>query len=261
MKKIALGIEYLGSNYCGYQRQKHCPTVQGNLEKAIADIADEPIELMCAGRTDTGVHAIGQVVHFELNNERPLKAWRYGVNTKLPSDIRVCWAREVSHEFHARFSAVARQYRYVVFNRVAHSAVLANRVTGLSERLDEKVMNQAAQVLIGEHDFSSFRASSCQASNAFRAVEFVSVTRKGHFVFIDIKANAFVHHMVRNIVGSLFYIGWSKRPVEWMAELLALKDRTKAAPTAPASGLYFVNAFYPEEFNIPQVALDEVLWQ
>ncbi len=261
MKKIALGIEYLGSNYCGYQRQLDCPTVQGHLEQAVSSIANTSIGLVCAGRTDTGVHAIGQVVHFELAAERPLKAWLQGANTKLPADIRVRWAQVVDDRFHARFSAIARQYRYVIFNRSVNSAVLSNRVTWLYSELDVEKMNLAAQSLVGYHDFSSFRASGCQASNALRTIEFISVERKGDFVFIDIKANAFLHHMVRNIAGTLFQIGLSQKPVEWVAELLALQDRTKAAPTGPASGLYFVNAFYPDEFDIPQIALDEVLWQ
>ncbi len=259
--KIALGIEYLGTNYCGYQRQLECPTVQGHLEAGLSSIANEPVGLICAGRTDTGVHAIGQVVHFELGVERPMKAWLQGANTKLPTDIRIAWAQEVVEDFHARFSAVARQYRYVIFNRSVNSAVLANRVTWLYSELDVEKMHLAAQSLVGYHDFSSFRASGCQASNALRTVEFISVSRKGDFVFIDIKANAFLHHMVRNIAGTLFQIGLSQKPVEWVAELLTLKDRTKAAPTAPPTGLYFVNAFYPEKFNIPLVALDEVLWQ
>lgn len=259
--KVALGIEYLGSNYCGYQKQLECPTVQGHLEVALSSIANTPIKLICAGRTDTGVHAIGQVVHFELDVERPMKAWLQGANTKLPTDIRIAWAQPVAEGFHARFSAVARQYRYVIFNRTVNSAVLANRVTWLYSPLDVEKMHLAAQSLVGHQDFSSFRASGCQAANALRTVEFVSVSRKGDFVFIDIKANAFLHHMVRNIAGTLFQVGLSQKPVEWVAELLALQDRTKAAPTGPASGLYFVNAFYPEEFKIPKVALDEVLWQ
>jgi len=261
VKKIALGIEYLGTNYCGYQRQKECPSVQGHLEVALSSIANEPIGLVCAGRTDTGVHAIGQVVHFDMEAERPIRAWLQGANTKLPTDIRISWAQEVSDKFHARFSAVARQYRYVIYNRRVNSAVLANRVTWVYSELDADKMHQAAQSMVGHNDYSSFRASGCQAANALRTIEFISVSRQGDFVFIDIKANAFLHHMVRNIAGTLFQIGLSQKPVEWVAELLALKDRTKAAPTGPAGGLYFVNAFYPDEFNIPQVPLDEVLWQ
>jgi tRNA pseudouridine38-40 synthase len=259
--KIALGIEYQGTQYCGYQRQLDCPTVQGNLERALSSIANEPIGLTCAGRTDTGVHAVGQVVHFETASIRQLKAWVQGANTKLPLDIRISWAKEVGEDFHARFSAGSRQYRYVIYNRGVNSAVLANRVTWIYSHLDVDKMHQGAQALLGHHDFSSFRASGCQANNALRTIESVSVSRKGNFVFIDIQANAFLHHMVRNIAGTLFQLGLSEKPVEWVAELLTLMDRTKAAGTAPASGLYFVNAFYPEQYEIPKVALDEVLWQ
>ncbi|NPA72285.1 MAG: tRNA pseudouridine(38-40) synthase TruA [Gammaproteobacteria bacterium] len=260
MKRIALGIEYQGTQYCGYQKQLDCPTVQGHLEAALADIANEPIALTCAGRTDTGVHAVGQVVHFETKAARGLKAWVQGANTKLPTDIRISWAKEVTDTFHARFSAGSRQYRYVIFNRPVASAVLANRVTHVSAPLDDKAMHEAAQSLLGEHDFSSFRASGCQANNAIRTVEKVSVTRQADFIFIDIQANAFLHHMVRNITGTLLQVGQNKSPVEWVAEVLALQDRTKAGVTAPAAGLYFVNAFYPERFGLQQVVLDGVLW-
>lgn len=259
--KIALGIEYQGTHYCGWQRQKHCDSVQAQVEAALTEIAAETISLFCAGRTDTGVHALGQVVHFETSSERPTKAWVQGVNTKLPGEVRVAWAQTMDEAFHARFSAFARQYRYVIFNRPVHSAVLHNRVTWEPYALDVDKMNAAAQALIGEQDFSSFRASQCQAEHAMREVQSVQVSRRGDMVFVDIKANAFLHHMVRNIVGSLMQVGKGQQSVNWIAELLALKDRTKAAPTAPASGLYFVNAFYPDEFNIPQVALNEILWQ
>ncbi|CAN8140536.1 tRNA pseudouridine(38-40) synthase [uncultured Thiomicrorhabdus sp.] len=261
--RIALGIEYLGGAYCGYQRQKHCQSVQEYLEKALSSIANETIELFCAGRTDTGVHAIGQVVHFNTNAVRPEKAWIQGANTHLPADIRIAWMQEVpggDDGFHARFSAVARQYRYVIYNRKVHSAVLAGRVTHEPYPLNAELMNQAAQALIGEQDFSSFRAAACQASHAMRNVQSVQVGRVGGFVLIDIQANAFLHHMVRNIVGSLIQVGKQQQPVEWVADLLALQDRTKAAPTAPAEGLYFVNAIYPDVWQIPQTRLDEVLW-
>ncbi|MBO1923505.1 tRNA pseudouridine(38-40) synthase TruA [Thiomicrorhabdus sp. 6S3-12] len=259
--RIALGIEYQGGAYCGYQRQKHCPSVQEHLENALSSIAAERVELHCAGRTDTGVHAIGQVVHFETCSERPEKAWVQGTNTQLPADIRVVWAKPMGEDFHARFSAVARQYRYVIFNRRVHSAVLAGRVTHEPYKLDESRMHQAAQALIGEQDFSSFRAAACQASHAMREVQQVSVKRCGDFILIDIRANAFLHHMVRNIVGSLIEVGKGHQSVQWLADLLALQDRTQAAPTAPAEGLYFVNAIYPEGLGVPQTPLDQVLWQ
>lgn len=261
MNKIALGVEYLGTDYCGWQRQKHCESVQSQVEKALSEIASHPVDLHCAGRTDTGVHAVGQVVHFETPNERPIKAWVQGVNTKLPGDVRVRWAKAVDEAFHARFSAFARQYRYVIFNRDVHSAVLHNRVTWEPYKLDADKMHQAAQLLIGERDFSSFRAAACQASHAKREVQSIRVSRRGDMVFVDIQANAFLHHMVRNITGTLMQVGKGHKPVEWVAELLEAKDRTLAAPTAPASGLYFVNAFYPDEFELPLASLDEVLWQ
>lgn len=261
MIKIALGVEYQGTQYCGYQRQLDCPTVQAHLERALSDIANEPIALSCAGRTDTGVHAVGQVVHFQTKAVRHLRAWIEGANTKLPLDIRISWAKQVPDEFHARYSAGSRHYRYVVYNRRVNSAILAHRATWVYTRLDADAMHQSAQKLLGEHDFSSFRASGCQANNAIRTVETVSVKRKGDFVFIDIQANAFLHHMVRNIVGTLLPVGLAEKSVEWLGEVLAEKDRTKAGPTAPADGLYMVNAFYPEKYAIPRVALDEVLWQ
>lgn len=261
MPLFAIGIEYQGTAYCGWQRQKHCDSVQQNLEKALSAIANETIELNCAGRTDTGVHAIGQVAHFETEVLRPDKAWVQGVNTQLPTDIRVSWVREMSQEFHARFSAHARQYRYVIFNRKVPSAILAHRVTWEGRRLDERKMHDAAQALLGEHDFSSFRASGCQAKHPIREVQYIQVSRHGNFVFVDIKANAFLHHMVRNIVGTLLEVGRLEQSVEWVSQLLAQKDRTQAGITAPADGLYFVNAFFPQRFEVPQVVLSELLWQ
>ena len=261
MNKIALCVEYIGTNYCGWQRQSHCDSVQAQVEKALSSIAAHPVDVHCAGRTDTGVHSVGQIVHFETSVSRPNKAWVQGVNTQLPDDVRIRWAKEVEDDFHARFSAVARQYRYVIYNREVHSAVLNGRVTWEPYKLDESLMNAAAQSLIGENDFSSFRASACQASHAMREVQSIKVSRKGDFIFIDIQANAFLHHMVRNIAGTLIEVGKKHQPVSWVADLLLAKDRTLAAATAPASGLYFVNAIYPQELQIPQVALDEVLWQ
>jgi tRNA pseudouridine38-40 synthase len=261
MTKIALGIEYQGTAYCGWQRQRHCDSVQARLEAALSQIAAQPIELFCAGRTDTGVHAIGQVAHFDSSVERPLRAWLEGSNTLLPDDIRVVWARPMTKDFHARFSAQARQYRYVIFNRAVRSAVLAGRVTWERRSLDEVAMHRAAQLLVGEHDFSSFRAAECQAAHARREIQSLSVTRRGEMVFIDIQANAFLHHMVRNIAGTLMQIGRGEQAADWAGTLLALRDRTKATATAPACGLYFVNAFYPEHFAVPRVSLSELVWQ
>jgi len=259
--KIAIGVEYQGTAYCGWQFQKHCLSVQQCLERALSNIANTPIAVQCAGRTDTGVHAIGQVAHFEYESQRPLRAWVQGVNTQLPKDIRVIWAQSVPENFHARFSALARQYRYVIYNRSVHSAILADRVTWEGRLLDEHRMNVAAQALVGEQDFSAFRAAGCQAAHAKRNVQSIEVSRQQDFVFVDIQANAFLHHMVRNIVGSLMMIGRSEAPVEWIASLLSQGDRTLAGVTAPAAGLYFVNALYPPEFNIPQQPLNRLLWQ
>lgn len=262
MKRIALGVEYIGTAYCGWQRQQHCASVQSHLEEALSSIAATPISLYCAGRTDTGVHALGQVAHFETDVIRPERAWLQGVNTHLPGDIRVSWVNtQLVEDFHARFSAVARQYRYVIYNRPVHCAVLFNRVTWEKKSLDVLAMHHAAQALIGEQDFSSFRASTCQSTHARREVQWINVSRKGDFVFIDVQANAFLHHMVRNIAGSLIEVGKGVKSIEWLAEVLAKQDRTQAAPTAPASGLYFVNALYPDACGIQQVSLNEVLWQ
>jgi tRNA pseudouridine38-40 synthase len=260
MNKIALGVEYQGTAYCGWQFQKHCGSVQEFIQQALSKVADEQITLHCAGRTDAGVHAIGQVVHFETKAERPARAWIEGVNAKLPLDIRIIWQSAVTDDFNARFSAIARQYRYVIFNRQVNSAVLARRVTWINKKLDNQWMNEAAQVLLGEQDFSSFRASSCQAKNSQRDIHKISVTRNGDFIFIDLQANAFLHHMVRNIAGSLIKIGLGEKDKFWLQNLLAIKDRTKAAMTAPADGLYFVNALYPEKYNLPHNKLTELLW-
>jgi len=256
----ALGIEYLGGAYCGWQRQKHCDSVQAQLENALSKIAQTNIEVHCAGRTDTGVHGLGQVVHFVTFKQRPLSAWTQGVNTHLPRDIRVTWAKEVDESFHARFTALARQYRYVIYNRTQPSALLNGRVQWERFELNEQSMNVAGQALIGEHDFSSFRAAQCQASHGIREVQMLQVVRHGDFVHIDIRANAFVHHMVRNIAGTLMQIGRADKPVEWANELLALKDRTQACATAPPEALYFVKAVYPESFCLPQLPVNEVLW-
>ncbi len=260
MHRWALGIEYVGTAYCGWQRQGHCDSVQGQLEKALSTIAQETIDVHCAGRTDAGVHGLGQVVHFDTQSIRPHSAWVQGANTQLPRDIRVTWAHQVDEGFHARFSAQARQYRYVIYNRAQPSALLYGRTHWERHPLDAKAMNIAGQALLGEQDFSSFRAAQCQAQHGQRNIQLLCVSRREDFVHIDIKANAFVHHMVRNIAGTLMQIGRGDKPISWAGDLLALKDRTQAYATAPAEGLYFVKAFYPESFSLPQLAVNEVLW-
>ena len=251
-QRIVLGIEYNGSSFSGYQLQSAgTRTVQGELEKALSKVADEALRLTCAGRTDTGVHATGQVVHFDTVAKRELKAWVFGSNTNLPRDISVHWARQVNENFSARFSAVSRSYRYILFNRKVRSAVFQKNVAWSYEDLDENAMDLAAQYLLGEHDFSAFRSSRCQANHAIRVMQSISVKRKGDYLILDIDANAFLHHMVRNIVGTLMAIGRGEKPVEWMHKVLQGRDRKKAGMTASASGLYLVNVEYPKEYDLP----------
>lgn len=258
--KFAACIEYDGSPYCGWQRLGHAPTVQAEVERALSQVAAEPVTVVCAGRTDTGVHATGQIIHFETTAQRPLHGWLLGTNAHLPDSIALRWLQPVGEGFHARFSAVARRYRYVILNRSARPALLQRRVCWQRQALDAAAMHEAAQVLVGEQDFSSFRAAGCQAAHAVRAVHEVSVCRERDYVYIDIVANAFLHHMVRNIVGSLLPIGSGERPVGWLAELLALRDRTQAGMTAPADGLYLVHVSYPPVWGLPcEYALPQFL--
>ena len=251
--RIALGIEYDGSGFAGWQMQKHgTRTVQECVEQALSVVADEKVQIVCAGRTDTGVHATGQVVHFDCSVKRPDRAWVLGVNAHLPDDVASLWSVAVADDFSARFTATARQYRYVILNRQARSAVLSKKVTWKHGVLNELLMHQAAQALTGEQDFSSFRSSSCQAAHAMRNVHWVKVSRQQDFIYIDIEANAFLHHMVRNIVGSLIMVGQQEKPVEWIAELMQQKNRNFAGPTAAADGLYLVKVSYPETAGIVQ---------
>lgn len=252
MAKIALGIEYDGSRYFGWQRQQNVASVQQKLEEALSIIANTPCEVFCAGRTDAGVHGTGQVVHFETEAERPLQSWYFGTNVHLPADIAVKWAASVPDDFHARFSATARRYRYIIYNHKLRPAILAGGVAHYYQPLDEQKMHRAAQFLLGEHDFSSFRAAQCQSHSPNRNVHHLRVYRQQEYVIIDIQANAFVHHMVRNIVGSLMEVGLNKQPEEWISWLLAQKDRTLAAPTAKAEGLYLVDVHYPDIFQLPK---------
>ena len=255
MTRIALGIEYDGAQHFGWQRQQEVPSVQGYLEKALSTVANTTIEVQCAGRTDAGVHATGQVVHFDCEVVRPLKAWTMGVNANLPDSVAVKWCCEVGDDFHARFSATGRRYRYIIYNHKMRPAILHHGVTHVHRDLDEKRMHEAAQALLGEQDFSAFRASLCQSKTPFRNVTRVTVTRQGCYVIVDISANAFLHHMVRNIVGSLIEIGSGHQPLNWIATLLAGKDRTQAAATAKPNGLYLVDVDYPASFGLPRAVL------
>ena len=255
MAKVALGIEYDGYRYHGWQRQSHAKSVQQELEQVLSNIADQPIEVFCAGRTDTGVHATGQVIHFEITNERPLKAWTMGANTQLPNDIAVRWAHSVPDDFHARFSATARRYRYIIANTPTRPAIAHSGLTWCRAPLDVDLMNQACHYFLGEQDFAAFQAASCQSRTSYRNIHHLFVERRGAYVVIDIKANAFLHHMVRNIAGSLIEIGRQHQTPEWAQELLKGKDRTKAAATASPGGLYLVDVEYPETFALPKVAI------
>ena len=250
--KLALGIEYDGSRYYGWQRQQEVRSVQEKLEKALSKVANHPVSVFCAGRTDAGVHGTGQVVHFETTSPRADGAWTLGVNANLPEDIAVRWVKAVPDEFHARFSATARRYRYLIYNQRLRPAILGRGVTHFYHPLDAEKMHRAGQCLLGENDFTSFRAVQCQSRTPWRNVMHLNVTRQGAFVIVDIKANAFVHHMVRNIVGSLMEIGCGNQPEDWMATLLAAKDRTLAAATARAEGLYLVAVDYPSHFALPE---------
>lgn len=253
--RIALGVEYDGAKYFGWQRQRDVVSVQETLENALSKIANQTIKVQCAGRTDTGVHGTGQVVHFDLNIDqgatRVLRAWTIGVNTHLPSSIAARWAKEVPDAFHARFSATARRYRYIIYNHPLRPGILSYGLSHYHYELDEKRMHQAGQYLLGENDYSSFRASQCQSKSPWRDIHHLSVTRQGSLIIIDIKASAFVHHMVRNITGSLITVGRKQREPEWIKELLDAKDRRLASATAKPNGLYLVDVEYPAEFQLP----------
>lgn len=259
MPRIVLGIEYDGSAYAGWQWQAGKRTVQGELEAALSKIASQPINVLCAGRTDAGVHALEQVVHFDCAVEREMRGWLMGGNSYLPDDIRILWAQPAVGDFHARYSAIARAYRYVILNRPMKSALLRSQATWCYQALDERAMHSAAQTLLGEHDFSSFRAQSCQSVSPNRLMYFIDVYRREQQVIIDLCANAFLHHMVRNIAGVLMEIGMGRRPIDWTAELLVIKDRSQAAVTAPPHGLHLAAVFYPEQYGIAKHPLFDKL--
>ncbi len=250
MPRIILGIEYDGSRFHGWQWQTGKRTVQSELQAALSKIANQPVTVICAGRTDAGVHALEQVVHFDTVAERDLHAWVMGGNSQLADDVRITWAQYAIEDFHARYSAIARFYRYIILNRPMKSALLRTQVTWCYDPLDESKMHQAAQTLIGEHDFSSFRAHGCQSKSPNRLMHFIHVYRQQEKVIMDISANAFVHHMVRNIAGVLMEIGKGKKPVDWTEQLLQVKDREQGGVTAPPYGLYLGAVCYPDQYGI-----------
>lgn len=251
MTRLAAGVEYFGAPYSGWQEQDHAPTLQAKLQAALARVADRPVALTAAGRTDAGVHALQQVVHFDTDAQRAPYAWLLGANSNLPPDVSLRWVQPVSPDFHARYSAVARRYRYVIHNSRARSALLAERAAWWTYALNAEAMHEAVQVLVGEHDFSAFRAAECQSSSPMRNVHWIRVRRSGDFVVLDVQANAFLHHMVRNIAGVLLAIGQGKRPPGWCLEVLESRDRVQGGMTAPACGLYFVGPEYPPQYKVP----------
>ena len=258
MIRIVLGIEYCGRDFNGWQTQDHGRTVQQTLEKALSIVADEDIVVQCAGRTDSGVHAIQQIIHFDTDANRPMHSWVLGGNVNLPADVSIVWAKQVDDDFHARFSALRRRYRYVILNRQARHSLFHKMVSCESRTLNELHMSQAAECLVGEHDFNAYRAVSCQAKSAVRTIYSIQLQRKSHFIIMDVEANAFLHHMVRNIAGVLQAIGMGKEDISWAQTVLETKDRTQGGITALADGLYLTGVEYGKDFAIP--AVDASQW-
>ncbi len=254
MPRIALGLEYDGSSFAGWQAQVHASGIQSAVESALSFVAANPVTVTCAGRTDAGVHATMQVVHFDTPVQRTERAWVMGANANLPDSVSALWARAIAEDFHARYAALARSYRYVILNRTPRPALLRERVCWVREPLNAELMNEAAQALVGEHDFSSFRAAECQSPTPVRRLQHIQVTRLNEYVVLDVTANAFLHHMVRNIAGVLLAVGRGRQPIDWPAMLLRVRDRTQGGITAPASGLYLFGVSYPEQFAIPSSA-------
>ena len=258
--RVAAIVEYDGSGFCGWQLQDDVRTVQGAIERAIGVVANESIRVITAGRTDTGVHATGQVIHFDTSANRNPRSWVRGINSNLPQDVVVLWAQDVDDDFHARFRATGRHYQYVILNRPVPPAYLNGKVTWDYRPLDVERMQAAATLLTGTHDFSSFRTVHCQARDPVRELRTLTIQRKGETVLIHIYANAFLHHMVRNIAGVLMTIGAGEREPVWAQEVLAARDRTLGGMTAPADGLYLTSVEYPEHYNIKQLSPGPPLW-
>jgi tRNA pseudouridine38-40 synthase len=253
--RVALGVQYDGSEFRGWQAQRpETRTVQTGLERALARVADQSIHVICAGRTDAGVHGVGQVVHFDTTAVRSARSWVLGGNAHLPPDLSLNWAQPVSDDFHARFSALTRRYRYLIYNHSYRSALWHRRAAWWHPPLDAERMQEAGQLLVGEHDFSAFRAAECQARQPVRRLLELTVRRQSDSVILEVEANAFLHHMVRNIAGVLLAIGAGEQPVGWARDVLKGGDRTQAGVTAPAEGLYLMAVRYPEHFGLPEAA-------
>ena len=252
-QRLVASVEYNGSVFKGWQWQLNAsPTVQPTLEKALSFVANHPVSVVCAGRTDAGVHATRQIVHFDVTVERSLHGWKMGANANLPNDICIHWVKPVCRDFHARYKAYERRYRYVIFNSEVKPALFSQQVTWVRKPLDADAMQEASQSLLGTHDFSAFRASGCQAKSAIKTMNHINVRRFGHFVVLEVAASAFLYHMVRNIAGVLIEVGLGDRPVSWCESVLRSGNRKQAGVTAPANGLYFVDVKYPNEFAIPE---------
>ena len=248
--RIALGIEYDGTAYNGWQRQKTGLGVQQRVEEALGRVADHALEVTCAGRTDTGVHATGQVIHFDTHSTRDDRGWLLGANSNLPDDIAITWARHVDDDFHARFSATGRNYRYRILNRLQRSALQRHRAWWVYPALDAERMHLAAQQLLGEHDFSAFRAAGCRANTPQRNITSISVTREDDWITLEVSANAFLQHMVRNITGTLAKVGEGEQPLAWIRQVLASRDRKQGGIAAPPHGLTLVSVDYPQAVGI-----------
>ncbi|MCS6945625.1 MAG: tRNA pseudouridine(38-40) synthase TruA [Sutterellaceae bacterium] len=251
MPRIALGLQYDGSAFCGWQTQASACAVQDALQRALRNFLHEEVQIVCAGRTDAGVHATYQVVHFDTQRVRPLAAWVRGVNAQLPATIAVRWARVVPPDFHARYSARARRYDYWILNDPVRAPLLVGRVGWVFRPLDVTAMQQAAALLVGTHDFSAFRSAECQAATPVRELRLLTVQRYGTLIRVRAVANAFLHHMVRNIVGTLVYVGLGRQPPQWAGEVLARRNRALAAPTFSADGLYLTHVEYHPAFDLP----------
>ena len=249
--RIAMGVEYDGGSFCGWQWQVEIPTVQEAVEHALSKVADQAIRVVCAGRTDTGVHASAQVIHFDTSAQRSERAWVMGANANLPRMVSMQWAKVVDSEFHARFSARRRRYRYVLFCRPVRPTFLAQRVTWEYRELDAGRMDKAASCFLGEHDFSAYRAQQCQARSPIRSIYAATVVRNGPFITFEVEANGFLHHMVRNMMGVLIAIGAGEQPVEWASVVLEQRDRARGGVTAPPDGLYLTAVEYDSRFAIP----------
>lgn len=251
LQRYAAIVEYNGACFHGWQHQKHhdAPSVQAALEAALSKVANHPVTVFCAGRTDRGVHATRQVIHFDTTAKRKDYSWIMGTNTSLPDGVSLQWIGQVDMEFHARFRAKARRYRYLINNAPFKQALQHDQLTWWQYPLDVERMHQAAQALLGEHDFTSFRAKDCQAKSPIKTMHHIQVKRFGNIIMLELECSAFLYHMVRNIVGTLLPIGQGNKPVEWMAEVLAAKERKVAGVTAPGEGLYFVGVQYPDEYS------------